>query len=157
LAKYCSVCGQPVRQDAVSGGSVSVQTLASHVRVMGILWAVYGAYEVLMAFANVTMSRFYLSLFQNLMPPNASIPVQFLSLVHVILVWGAVWAFVSGAVGGFAAWTLLRREPYGRTVALIAAFLALLMIPLGTGIGVYTLIELLPVSARDGYMQLATR
>jgi hypothetical protein len=124
---------------------------------MGILWVVYGAYEILMAFGTIAMSRFYFSLFQNFMPPNANVPAQFLSLMRIVWVWGAVWAFISGAVGAFSGWTLLRREPYGRTVALIAAFVTLLRIPLGTGIGVYTLIELLPRSAREGYVQLGTQ
>jgi hypothetical protein len=122
---------------------------------MGILWAIYGGFELLMAILAVTMARFYVSLVQGFLPPNANMPAAFFSFLRVVWLCSGILAFVTGALSMFAGWTLLRREPYGRTMALVAAFVSLIRIPIGTALGVYTLVELLPASAREVYVQLA--
>ena len=43
-----------------------------------------------------------------------------------------------------AGWGLYKREPWGRTFALVMAFLNLLSVPFGTALGIYTLVVLLP-------------
>jgi hypothetical protein len=50
---------------------------------------------------------------------------------------------------------LLQREPWARIVCLIMGFLALLNIPFGTALGVYTLWVLLPAEADEEYSQEA--
>ena len=50
--------------------------------------------------------------------------------------------------GFFAGWGLLQREAWARTVALVVGFVALLNVPLGTALGIYTLWVLLPVAIR---------
>ena len=57
----------------------------------------------------------------------------------------------SGAVGFVAGWGLLNREPWGRVLALVLGFIALIHVPLGTALGIYTLWVLLPANAEDEY------
>jgi uncharacterized membrane protein (DUF2068 family) len=52
-------------------------------------------------------------------------------------------------------WALLKLQPWGRTFALVMAFLALIHPPLGTALGVYTLFVLLPEAAGDEYRQMS--
>jgi hypothetical protein len=55
------------------------------------------------------------------------------------------WIFVVGraALAAVAGWGLLERAPWGRIVAIIAAILCLVRIPLGTALGIATLIILM--------------
>ena len=59
------------------------------------------------------------------------------------------------AVGFFAGFGLLQREPWARVVALVVGFLALLSVPVGTALGIYTLWVLLPTKSEDEYKELA--
>jgi len=49
----------------------------------------------------------------------------------------------------------LQREDWARTIALVVGFVALLNVPLGTALGVYTLWVLLPRQSDDEYKALA--
>ena len=152
-AQFCTVCGRPVRVSAPLVPTAA-QSLAAHVRVMGILWAIYGAFQVVMAFWTVAMSHFYVSMFETLVSRDPNFPTSFLPFLRTIFVWSGIFAFATGAIAAFAGWALLRREPSARVTALVAAFVSLISFPLGTGLGIYTLIEFLPASARDTYAQL---
>src|SRR5216684_264832 len=50
---------------------------------------------------------------------------------------------------------LRRREEWARIVALVMGFIALLSVPIGTALGVYTLWVLLPRQSDDEYKALA--
>ena len=120
---------------------------------MGVLWAVYGVFEVVMAFWTVSMSSVYFPLFQKIVAPDARSPLSPEAL-HSIFVWSGIFALVTGGMGLFAGWMLLRHESSGRAAALIAAFVSLIQLPIGTLLAVYTLIKLLPSSARQAYTHL---
>jgi hypothetical protein len=49
------------------------------------------------------------------------------------------------------AWGLLERQPWARVLGIVLAFLALLRIPFGTALGIYTLWVLLPESSGREY------
>jgi hypothetical protein len=53
------------------------------------------------------------------------------------------------------AWGLLERQPWARVLGIVLAFLALLRIPFGTALGIYTLWVLLPESSGREYDALA--
>jgi hypothetical protein len=59
------------------------------------------------------------------------------------------------AMGFFTGWGLLQREAWARTVALVVGFVALLRIPLGTALGIYTLWVLLPSQSNEEYAAMA--
>lgn len=153
-AQFCSACGRPMPANASAAGHAALQTLAVHVRIMGMLWAIYGVFEIVMAFWTVTMSKVYLPVFQKILSSQANSPFSSPAAVRAVLTWSAIFALVTGALGLFAGWMLLRRERPGRAIALVAAFVCLIQIPIGTGLAIYTMVELLPASAREKYARL---
>ncbi|HTU33466.1 MAG TPA: hypothetical protein VMF66_06655 [Candidatus Acidoferrum sp.] len=152
-AQFCAGCGRPVHAPSPSKAVAALQALAVHVRIMSILWVIYGAFEILMAFWTVGMSSVYFPLFLKMVGPQANSSLS-PEVLHGIFVWSGIFALVTGALGLFAGWMLMRRERSGRTVALTAALVSLIQLPIGTGLAIYTFIELLPASARERYAQL---
>ena len=67
----------------------------------------------------------------------------------------AVATVVSASLAAFAGWSLLTRQSWGRVVAIVAAFFALLKFPFGTVLGIYTLVVLLRRGAAEEYEALA--
>jgi hypothetical protein len=66
------------------------------------------------------------------------------------------WLILAKAAAGFiAGWGLLQREDWARTMALVVGFVALLNVPIGTAIGIYTLWVLLPAQSDDEYKALS--
>jgi hypothetical protein len=63
----------------------------------------------------------------------------------------ALVAVLSLAVG----WGLYQRASWARMLALVMAFFSLLSIPLGTAIGIYTLVVLLPAESEAEWKQIA--
>ena len=49
----------------------------------------------------------------------------------------------------------MRRHPDGRTIAIVAACIALLSFPVGTLLGIYTLVVLLRQGSREAYAALS--
>lgn len=64
---------------------------------------------------------------------------------------------LKAAAGFFAGWGLLQRESWARILALVVGFLALLNVPLGTALGIYTLWVLLPGQSDQEYRELSHR
>lgn len=154
-AQFCSSCGQAMSSASFPppASAAAATPLASSVRVLGILWAIYSGFRILSAVWIVVFGHFFFPLFSNLVPHDAA-PVSFLPFIHAIFILSAVYSAITGALGVWAAWSLLKREPNGRILALGVAFIALISIPLGTALGVYTLIVLLPEGAAEGYRRL---
>ena len=70
------------------------------------------------------------------------------SFLAVIVLLGAAASFTVG-------FSLLRRKPWGRTLAIILGILVLIRIPLGTALGIYTLWVLAPSASGEEYAALA--
>jgi hypothetical protein len=136
-----------------------VPRVQTHVKTLGILWCVYGAYRVL---AGITASVFLLGLrnsgFFERFNPDRSFPFAsltpmmggFAAVVLVMTIGAAALAFFTG-------YSLLNRKSWGRTLAIVAAVLALIKIPFGTGLGIYTLWVLVPGQSGVEYEALAER
>jgi hypothetical protein len=75
-------------------------------------------------------------------------------LIGGLISGGAILALFAAAYLVFA-WGLLERQPWARMLGIVLAFLALLKIPFGTALGIYTLWVLLPESSRREYDALA--
>lgn len=123
---FCRACGHPV------GGAPPVprdDSLAGHLRLLGILWIAISAFRLLpavMLFSIGGLLQF---------PPflRALFPI-----IGLTLLVAAVLGFVAG-------WGLLERAPWARTMALVLGVIALVDVPLGTALGIYTLWVLLPL------------
>jgi ABC-type glycerol-3-phosphate transport system permease component len=83
------------------------------------------------------------------MPPILRLagPLIFLTIAAVL----GVIAFASILTG----WGLLKVRPWGRMLALVMGFIALLHPPFGTALGIYTLYVLLPGPAGEEYDRMA--
>jgi hypothetical protein len=61
---------------------------------------------------------------------------------------------VRSALALLAGWGLMERTQWGRVVAIVAAFFSLIRIPIGTALGIWTLVTLLGYRNTTLYDQL---
>ena len=61
---------------------------------------------------------------------------------------------VRSALALIAGWGLMERTQWGRVVAIVAAFISLIRIPIGTALGIWTLVTLLGYRNTTLYDQL---
>jgi hypothetical protein len=144
----CGRCGKPVL------GLVELQRsrVREHVRLVGILWMAYSALHVVAGVVVIVVAQVIFGHAIHIHdgpPPEVTIWLR-----PLITVVG--WLILSKAAAGFiAGWGLLQRQEWARIVALVVGFVALLNVPIGTALGIYTLWVLLPTRSDDEYKALA--
>ncbi|MGB9434956.1 MAG: hypothetical protein WBQ89_22115 [Candidatus Acidiferrum sp.] len=124
--------------------------VAEHIHLLAILWFVAGALWLIPAVVMAVLAAFItvpLALHNAEKIAFVVAPGIFVILCVLFLVMAAL-RFLTG-------WSLLKLQPWGRTLALVMAFLALIHPPLGTALGIYTLFVLLPDAAGDEYRQMS--
>jgi hypothetical protein len=84
-------------------------------------------------------------------PFRGGLPGHFLGFLGLI---SALWA-VTGFVGIAVGWGLLTWQPWARILAIVFGCIALIHIPFGTALGIYTLWVLLPAESEREYRQAA--
>jgi hypothetical protein len=130
--------------------------VARHLHTLGMLWCVYGVYRLargilaalfLMGVSSPGFLRSWGSIrIFPFLPYNPWIASAATFLVIVTLA-GSVISFATG-------FALLQRKPWARTLALVMGILALIRIPIGTGLGIYTLWVLAPTASAAEYDSL---
>lgn len=111
-----------------------------------------------MGFGALAFGHFFLPLISNYIPHDtdaaAMLPglMNFLTMVYA---FGFFISLVTGAIGIVAAVGLLQRRPWGRIMALVAAFISVLNVPVGTALAVYTMIILFSSGNDESYRRLA--
>ena len=147
-APRCGRCGKTVL------GAMALQRsrVRDHVRLLGILWMAYSAlYLVSGVLVLVAVKLFIGGTIHIQGGPSPEMTVWLRPLATAV-----GWLILAiAATGFFTGWGLLQREEWARPVALIGGFLALLRIPLGTALGIYTLWVLLPSQSDEEYRALA--
>lgn len=148
-ATVCGACGRVVAPMATPAGTIpgfewQMSNYVGKVRTLGIFWAVYAVYAVVIGFVGVTFLHIFLGGHSSWMQNNdlSNTPFSedwFRFLMHVV--WVAV--ILRAILAAVAAWGLLTRARWGRIVAIIAAFLSLLKIPFGTAMGIWSLVTLM--------------
>jgi len=113
---------------------------------MGSCWIVYGVIRLIVAVCLVVYSGTATVMFGALLN-RVPDPFTLMTDFHVIYTLLIALSAVCGILGIVAGLALLAGNRVGRTLALIAAFLSLSDIPLGTTLGIYTLVVLLPTGA----------
>jgi hypothetical protein len=127
-------------------------TATSHNKILGFLHLAYGGLTVLLMIA---VSIFMLMMMGVIATNNNSgepIPVGILALVIVFLVAINLLLITPSFLAGYA---LLKRKRWAKTMGIIAAMVAGLSFPLGTGLCVYTLWFLFGESGRFLYHKAA--
>jgi hypothetical protein len=128
---------------AAPPGAPSYETggrIVRHVRTLGILWLVYSGLRLLQSLAVTSFASYDWWFFDRM-------PFFVPGLIRAI---GGFYIVVS-LVGALAGWGLLERRPWARMLAIVLGVLALLKIPLGTGLGIYTLWVLAPAQSEREY------
>ena len=98
-----------------------------HVKVVGWLWIANGALSILMAIIGLTVINW------PGMIPEAQ--------VSLLASFGAVCFFLPGIIAYvIAGYGLLNYKSWARILAIILAILNLILFPIGTAIGIYTLV-----------------
>jgi hypothetical protein len=161
--RFCTNCGKsiatrdagallPSSGAAASSSPVAIQTMNSHVRILGILWAIYSGFRILMAMWSIVFSRAFIPIFQNMVPHDNDVNlVPIFRMMSGFYIVSGIWSILAAAVGFWAAWALLKHERPGRMIALVIACVSLISIPFGTALGVYTLVIMLPKNAEQTY------
>jgi hypothetical protein len=144
----CGRCGKAVL------GVVELRRsrVREHVRLVGILWMAYSALYIMGGVALLIIAKLIFG--GTIHIHNGPSPEVTVWLRPLICCMG--WLLIAiAATGFFAGWGLLQREEWARTVALVVGFIALLRVPIGTALGIYTLWVLLPAQSDDEYKALA--
>lgn len=159
---FCNLCGSPIAPEqsvcshcgrSTTGARVASAArtrVAEHVHLLAILWFVVGAFWLIPAVVMAVLAAVItVPLAWHGAPKIAFVfaPGLFV-LLCVVFLASAALRFVAG-------WGLLKMRPWGRTFALVMAFLGLIHPPFDTALGVYTLFVLLPDAAGDEYRQMS--
>ncbi len=116
-------------------------------RGLGICWVLYGLWRLVAAAGLVVFSATATLMFGALLNRVAD-PFTLMNIFHVLYAVAIVLLALSAVVGLLAGLALLSGARAGRMLAILAAMLGLSGIPVGTMLGVYTLIVLLPWNER---------
>jgi hypothetical protein len=159
---FCDQCGAQLQAGQASCGRCGKTVLGlaelrrtrvrDHVRLLGILWMAYSALCVLAGVAVMVVAQ---TIFGGTIHIHGGPPPEVTVWLRPLLTCIGWLILALAATGFFAGWGLLQREQWARTVALVVGFVALLRIPLGTALGIYTLWVLLPTQSDDEYKALA--
>jgi hypothetical protein len=159
---FCDQCGAQLQSGQPRCGRCGKAVLGlvelrrsrvrEHVRLLGILWMAYSALHVVAGVAAIVVAE---TVFGHFIHIHHGPPPEVMIWLRPLIKFAGVLILVKAAAGFFAGWGLLQREEWARTVALVVGFLALLNVPIGTALGIYTLWVLLPQQSDDEYRSLA--
>ncbi len=131
----------------------------SNLQTLGVMWCCYALYRVVAtAIAMLVFKAVMLNSFGGpgwpLGHASGHGALPWLAPLLPVL---AVVTVVSVALSAFTGWSLLQKKPWGRTLAIVAAILALLKFPLGTALGIYTLWVMAPSQSGVEWEAIADR
>ena len=142
----CGRCGKGVLAPA----ELRRGRVREHVRLLGILWMAYSALHAVVGVAALVAYAIFGHMVHI---PNGPPPEIAVWIRPLLAIFG--WLILAkAAVGFFTGWGLLQHEGWARVFALIVGFIALLNVPIGTVLGIYTLWVLLPAQSDYEYKAL---
>jgi hypothetical protein len=145
---YCAQCGKPATGPVVQPSS----RVREHVKLVGILWMAYSALHAVGGILILMAAKLFLV--RMIQIPNGPPPEMLMWLRPLASLVG--WLILAKAAAGFlTGWGLLQHEGWARILALVMGFLALLSVPVGTALGIYTLWVLLPSESEKEYNAMA--
>ena len=116
--------------------------LPSH-KTLGFCWIVYGILRLVMAVLLALNSGTATVMFGALLVRVAD-PFSLMTLFHVVYLCIIILSGIAGVLGILAGLALMGGSGAGRSLAIVAAILSVSEIPIGTTLGIYTLVVLLP-------------
>jgi predicted nucleic acid-binding Zn ribbon protein len=138
---FCSSCGKQIL-----GAVVAMHRrgrVQQHIHLVGIFWFAISAFNSLIGVVLYILAN-------TLLAPGGGAGAP--PFLRPLLCAVAVIVLSGSALGFFAGWGLLHREPWARILALVLAFVVMFInIPVGTAVGVYTMWVLLPRESEEEY------
>ncbi len=109
--------------------------MEKHAQLIGLLWIIYGALSLLGGAILV-----FILLAVSYIPDIGDVAPQILRIIGLAV--GSIFFFIGipKIIGGVG---VIQHQEWGRILVLILSFFALLNFPLGTALGIYSLIFLL--------------
>jgi hypothetical protein len=155
---FCPQCGRPAAPQVppVPGFQFQVESYAGKVRVLGILWFAYAVVSLVLGAVGLTVAHAFL--FGHFGPwvngpwPRGPLPPMWFGPAILHFAWAILVVRICLAL--VAGWGLLERTQWGRVVAVVAAIFSMLKFPLGTALGIWTLVVLLGYRNTTLYDQL---
>ena len=150
---FCAQCGRPSAAviPPIPGLQFQLQAYGGKIRVLAIFWFVYAGLALLTGFAGLAFAHAILSgAFGEWM--HGPMPPFFMG--HFLLQFAWIFMIARVALAACAGWGLMQHAPWGRMVAIVAAVFCLLKFPLGTAMGIWTLVLLLGYRNGTLYEQL---
>ena len=148
--RFCSACGKEM---APTGLPAPASRLARHLHLLGVLWLAYAALGLIGAAVLVTLSHTIFAPGYGVMRPTPDFPglPMFMHSLFRVLSAFVLFKAIGSAIAGFG---LLNRQTWARPLALVWAFIAMLNIPFGMALGIYTLWVLMSPSAEEEYRRI---
>ena len=154
----CSQCGRPVAPPVppVPGLQFQLESYAGKVRALSIVWFIYAAFSLLTGVAGLTFAHAFFFNHFGKWPhgpwTDGPFPQDWFGPAILHFIWFTL--MVRACLALVAGWGLHERSQWGRIVAIVAAFLSLLRFPVGTALGIWTLVVLLGYRNTTLYEQL---
>ena len=158
--RYCSVCGKqlttgPAAAAAVSaagaGRSAGDGRVRRNINLVAGFWLANGILRLM----GVAWWMIFRRLIFDGGWPFGNWEPGFRSLLWGGMFSTGIFLAVFGVIHLPLAWGLYERQPWARVLAIVVACLALIRIPFGTALGIYTLWVLLPESSGREYDEMA--
>jgi hypothetical protein len=122
--------------------SAPAQTPRANSTTLGALWIVYGILRLIAAIILVLYTGTATVMFGALLT-RVPDPATLMTTFHIVYIAAILVTALSGLFALMAGTSLLTAKSFARGFSLIAAFLSLSDLPLGTTLGIYTLIVFL--------------
>lgn len=136
------------RAQAMTTDAISGPHTRRPFRILGICWLVYGVLTIVFGFWLVSFQNNATMMFGSLLG-RVSDPFTLMDEFHLLYATAIVLAAVCGVLGILAGWALLANLRSARILLTVTAILSLPRMPLGTTLGIFSLI-LLFLSRREG-------
>jgi hypothetical protein len=159
---FCDQCGAQLQSGEPRCGRCGKTVLGlvelrrsrvrDHIRLVGILWMAYSALHLVGGVVLIIVAQ---TIFGGAIHIHNGPPPQVTVWLRPLLCFIGWLILAKAAACLLAGWGLLQRQQWARIVALVVGFVALLNVPIGTALGVYTLWVLLPTQSDDEYRALA--
>ena len=158
-AQFCASCGKTVAPGSVPPvappyAQSPAGRVQRHLNVLATLWLINGILRLAGVIWMLIFGEYFLPFVggsRGHWPMGRQWPFDFLAmgLYSTMIVLG-----VFGVLYLLLAWGLYQREPWARMLGLVLGFIALIRIPFGTALGIYTLWVLLPAPSGQEYNRL---
>jgi hypothetical protein len=155
----CAQCGRPTAMPPpppVPNLAFELANYANRIRALSTVWFIYGGLSLALGIVGLAFANSFLNgggfwmhgpWARGGFPLGPGFGTAIIHFAWVMVILRSGLAFVAG-------WGLMERAPWGRVLAIVAAFLSILKIPFGTAIAIWTLVMLLGYRNSTLYDQL---